>query len=229
MGFDLTDPANQDEMRSFSIDYTRISWSQSIGLTKPLNDKAIVEIIVDRFPDVEFYMEECRDGQPCLAYLKGDIYEEIHMEMYLDVGVDNPESYARLAETFPEQQSLPFFIFPLGDITFREANAESVRILNRISEILPGEKLHCILVEEEKEEGALCYWKKCVTSNGKPDWQEVSSREQKALEKATDYNPDVCWSNKPNGDVFKCLFVDSYQEEIDRKAQDPVGKDELPD
>ena len=214
IGFDLTDPANQDEYKSFCVDYTNICWSQSAGLTTLLNDNAVVQEIVNRFPDVWFYLEECRDGQYYSAYLHDGIYEEIHTEMHLDVGVDNPEAYARLAEVFKEKRYPPFFIFPLGDITFRNACYEALRILNRISAILPGEKLYCILAYHDLGEcDAFSYWKKCISSDGMIDWQEVSREEDQAIEEATDY-VDVCFENKPNDEVFKILFDDSYRKEL---------------
>lgn len=95
-----------------------------------------------RFPETPFVIG---DGF-YREYVKGDFCERL-IKLTLDVGVDNPEAYAKLSAILKEEQYPPFFLFPLGDllisqvdshILWKEASGMENRVLGYASSTAYG-------------------------------------------------------------------------------------------
>lgn len=211
MGFDLTDPTNQNEFQSFNTFESGCGWSDFSGASKWINENEIIDAIIHRFPDTEFIYEFYDNGPLAYKeYIKGDFCEQL-VQRTLDIGVDNPEAFTRLADVLGVEQSYPFFIFPLGDQLVSKVEPEMDNIIDRVTKIVPDQKLYCIKVDNT-DQGDY-YSKKGVVEDGKIDWQQVSLDEGNVMDKTIE-SMEVRWENKPNEEVFKCLFDDSYRDEI---------------
>jgi hypothetical protein len=57
------------------------------------------------------------------------------------------------------------------------------------------------------------YSKKGIVEDGKINWQQISSDENDVMDKTIE-SMAIRWENKPNEDVLKCLFDDSFRDEI---------------
>ena len=207
LGFDLVESADIDDSFSFNISGSSIWWSQFSGNPKDLYTAGIMKEIVNRFPETPFVIGDGYDRE----YVKGDFRERL-VKHTLDVGVDNPEAFARLSAVLNEEQYKPFFLFPLGELLISKVDSAIEEILARVSALVPGEKLYCVLVENETVEGDL-YSKKGVTVNSHIVWQETTGEEIRAIERTA---KDVfqCYDNKPDEAVFRCLFDETYFNEI---------------
>lgn len=212
MGFDLTDPANQNDARSFRIYENRcLCWDDYTSYPTHLNVDKIIDKIVHHFPEIEFIHEECWEGPVYFTeHIKGD-YREEYVRRTLDIGVDDPEAFTRLADALNVRQSYPFFIFPLGDLPVSRVEPEIDSIIERVSKIVPDQKLYCIQVNNL--DYCDCYSKKGIVEDGKINWHQISSDENDVMDKTIE-SMEIRLENKPNEDVLKCLFDDSFRDEI---------------
>ena len=225
---DLSNPEDIREISyflSFGINESTVWWNQFSGCLKDLGTMEIMKEIVNRFPETPFVIG---DGY-YKEYVKGDFCERL-INYTLDVGVDNPEAYAKLSAVLKEQQYPPFFLFPLGDLLISKVDSAIEEILARVSALVPGEKLYCVLVDNETIEGDI-YDKKGVTSDSHITWQETTGMELHAILRTE--GKDVYCGNKPNETVFKCLFDEVYfngvAAEIDREDAERAAKGNLGD
>lgn len=211
LGFDLTDPANKDIYQSFDIIDSCLCWTVFSKVPKWIDENEIIDVIIHSFPDSEFIYEFYDDGPLVYKeYIKGDYREEL-VQRTLDIGVDNPEAFTRLADVLDVQQSYPFFIFPLGELPVSKVEPAIDSIIDRVTKIVPDQKLYCIQVNNL--DYCDSYSKKGIVEDGKIDWQQISLDEYDVMDKTIE-SMEVRWENKPNEDVVKCLFDDSYRNEI---------------
>ena len=211
MGFDLTDPANKNIYHSFDIFDSCLCWHFFSGVPKSINEMEIIDAIIHRFPDTEF-IYEFYDNGPLVykEYIKGDFREQL-VQRTLDIGVDNPEAFTRLADVLDVQQSYPFFIFPLGELPVSKVEPAIDSIIDRVTKIVPDQKLYCIKVANVDQGDS--FFEKGVFEAGKINWQQITWDEYDVVN-LTIESIEVKWENKPNEDVVKCLFDDSYRNEI---------------
>lgn len=212
LGFDLADPANQDQYRSFYTEDSSIIWNDHTGYSEHLNTDYVIDEIVHRFPDSDFIYSYYWDG-PLVnrEYIKGDYREEL-VQRTIDIGVDSPEAFARLACSLKEEQHYPFFIFPLGELLISKVGQAVEGTLARIAKIVPDQKLYCILVDNNDAEGTESYYEKGVFENGRIEWHEINDENYALIKTSKDI--DVWAFNKPNEEVYKLFFIDSYREKV---------------
>lgn len=211
LGFDLTDPANKDIYQSFNIIDSCLCWTAFSKVPKWIDESEIIDVIVHSFPDSEFIYEFYDDGPLVYKeYIKGDYREQL-VQRTLDIGVDNPEAFTRLADVLDVQQSYPFFIFPLGELPVSKVEPEIDSIIDRVSKIVPDQKLYCIKVANVDQGDG--YFEKGVFEAGKINWQQITWDEYDVVN-LTIESIEVKWENRPNSDILKCLFDESYRDEM---------------
>ena len=212
LGFDFTDPANHNDYLSFCVvDSNCICWNQYTSYDKLLNPDYFIDEIAHHFPDTELIREDYHEGPlEFKQYIKGDFREEL-VRRTLDIGIDNPEAFTRLADVLDMQQSYPFFIFPLGELPVSKVEPEIDNIIDRISKIIPDQKLYCIKVDND-DQGDF-YFEKGIFEDGEINWRQITMGEFDVIDKTIE-SIEIRWENKPNEDLMKCLFDDSFRDEI---------------
>lgn len=207
MGIDLSKPEDIDSFISVNISGFSIWWSQFSGNLKGLDTMGIMREIVNQFPETPFIIG---DGY-YREYVKAGFREQL-VKHTLDVGVDNPEALANLSAVLKEEQCPPFFLFPLGELLISKVDSAIEEVLTRVSALVPGEKLYCVLVDNETMEGDI-YWKKGIVVDSHIVWQELTTEESRAIERTA---KDIyqCYENKPDEAVFRCLFDYAYLNQI---------------
>ena len=208
MGLGLPEPADIDSFLSFSIIDSCICWHQFSGNLKGLGTMGIIDEIAAQFPDTEFLYG---DGDGYWECIKGN-YREQFKYYTLDVGVDNPEAFAKLSAVLKEEQHPPFFLFPLGGMPVSKVDSAIEGVLSRVTGLVPGEKLYCVLVVNKTTEGDY-YFSKGITVDTHIELQEITREEDKAIERTV---KDIyqCYDNKPDEELFKCLFDETYFKQV---------------
>ena len=205
---DLSKPESIEEIDyflSFGIKGSTVWWNQFSNNLKGLGTQGIIKEIVKRFPETPFAIG---DGY-YKEYVKGDFCERL-INLTLDVGVDNPEAYAKLSAVLKEEHYPPFFLFPLGELLISQVDSAIENVLARVSALVPGEKLYCVLAENETIEGDIIT-KKGVTTDSHISWIETTGMELRVLSYA---ESTAYGDNKPDEAMFRCLFDDAYYNEI---------------
>lgn len=198
---ELEDVGGVGYFLSFGIKESSVWWNQFSGNLKGLGTNGIMNEIVARFPETRFIIG---DGY-YRELVKGD-YRERLVNYTIDVAVDNTEAYAKLAAVLEDPQSPPFFLFHLGELPVSKVDPAIEKILARVSALVPGEKLYCILVENETIEGDL-YTKFGVTTDSHISWKEATGMEWHAIQRC---GGDPYFGNKPDDIVFKCFFDEAF-------------------
>lgn len=212
LGFDLTSPENEDGYTSFKAIDSMLCWCQHTSSPSWLKVDNIINCLVHRFPNAEFISRDYWDGPLVQTeYIKGDYREEL-VRRIIDIGVEDSKAFAKLASVFKEEQRYPFFIFPLPELPISKVEPEIERILAHVAKVVPDIKLYCILVKNNDGQGTDSYIQKGIYENGKKEWHEISD-ENYALFKTSD-DIDVWAFNKPNEEVYKIFFEDSYREKL---------------
>jgi len=205
---DLSNPEEIDEIwyfLSFGIKGSTVWWNQFSNNLKGLGTNGIMKEIVARFPETPFAIG---DGY-YKEYVKGDFCERL-INLTLDVGVDNPEAFAKLSAVLKEKQYPPFFLFPLGERLISQTESAMEEVVARVSALVPGEKLYCVLVENETIEGDIIM-KKGIATDSHITWQEDRGMEYSVLSYAGSTAYD---ENKPDEAMFRCFFDEAYYNEI---------------
>ena len=205
---DLSNPEDIKEIDyflSFGIKGSTVWWNQFSGCLNDLDTMGIMKETVKRFPETAFVIG---DGY-YREYVKGDFCERL-INHTLDVGVDNPEAFAKLSTVLKEQQYPPFFLFPLGELLISQVDSAIEKVLAMVSALVPGEKLYCVLAENETIEGDIIT-KKGVTADSHISWLETTWMEDRVLAhtSSTAYR-----DNKPDEAMFKCFFDEVYYNEV---------------
>jgi len=211
IGLDMSTPEDIQEIDYFlyfGIKGSAVCWHQFSGGRKGLGTNGIMKEIVARFPETAFVIG---DGY-YREYVRGDFCERL-ITYTVDIGVDNPEAYAKLSAVLKEEQYPPFFLFPLGEMLISKVDSAIEDVLARVSALVPGEKLYCILVENETIEGDI-YEKKGVTSDSHISWQETTGMEWSAIEHC---GGNLFFGNKPDVTVFKCFFDEFFSTRSPRR------------
>jgi hypothetical protein len=209
MGLDpleLEDIGGIGSFLSFGIKGSTVWWNQFSKIRKDLGTMEIMKEIVKRFPETPFAIG---DGY-YKEYVKGDFCEQL-INITLDVGVDNPEAYAKLSAVLKEQQYPPFFLFPLGDLLISQTESALEEAVARLSALVPGEKLYCVLVENGWIEGDV-FTKKGIATDSHISWLDMTEMELRALDHTS--STAACYVNKPDEVMFRCFFDEAYLNEV---------------
>ncbi len=107
LGYDITDPDNPEkDYQGFHIIDDALCWNDFSGCVKHPDITAIVDQIVNRFPDVEFVYRWFQEGSMAEEqYIKGDVREEL-VSWFLDIGIDNPEALRKVRKKMPDVNAL---------------------------------------------------------------------------------------------------------------------------
>ena len=208
MGLGLPEPADIDDFLRFSTSDSSICWYQFTGNLKGLGTMGIIDEIAAQFLDTDFLYG---DGYGYWECIKGN-YREQFKYYTLDVGVDNPEAFTKLSAVLKEEQHPPFFLFPLGGMPVSKVGSAIEGVLSRVTGLVPGEKLYCVLVVDNTTEGDY-YFSKGITVDTHIELQEITREEDKAIERTA---KDICqcYDNKPDEELFKCLFDEAYFNQV---------------
>ena len=198
---ELEDAGGIGYFLSFGIKESSVWWNQFSGNLKGLGTNSLMNEIVARFPETSFIIG---DGY-YRELVKGDYREQL-VNYTIDVAVDSLEAYAKLSAVLEEPKYPPFFLFHLGELPVSKVDPAIEDILAKVSAIVPGEKLYCILVENETIEGDL-YTKFGVTTDSHISWKEATGMEWRAIEHC---GGDPYFGNKPDDIVFKSFFDEAF-------------------
>lgn len=201
LGYDITDPANPEkDYQSFLIINDAISWKDFSGCVKHPDITAIVDRIVNRFPDVEFIYRCFQEGVMVEEeYIKGDIREKLE-SWFLDIGIDNPEALQKIRKEMPQvEQSGPFMLFPFLNYPVSKNRQAIDEVLNKVAGIIPGTSLYCVISKDVDQ--AVVFTEKGVYSDGQINWTELTDDESKIIMHGLDI-----WDNEPTETLLEFLF-----------------------
>lgn len=217
LGYDITDPDNPEkDYQGFHIIDDALCWNDFSGCVKHPDITAIVDQIVNRFPDVEFVYRWFQEGSMAEEqYIKGDVREEL-VSWFLDIGIDNPEALRKVRKKMPDvKQSGPFLLFPFAHHPVSKIRQSIDEALHKVVEIIPGTPLFCVICEDEDQ--CIVFTEKGVYSDGRITWKELTDDESNVIMRRLEI-----WDNKPTETLFEFLFKGLEIEIGESKNETPV-------